>query len=88
VASVKKFLYSLIDAYAETGGKKHTTEDLRQHALSYGWPIEIVNSMTISASGEVKFSNPIYKNAAETLEYGTIDIDKSPAIRTYMMGIK
>ena len=88
MASVKKFLYSLIDAYAETSGNKHTTEDLRQHALSYGWPIEIVNSMTISASGEVDFSNPIYKNAAETLEYGTIDIDKSPAIRTYMMGIK
>jgi hypothetical protein len=88
VASVKKFLYSLIEEYAETSGKKHTTEDLRQHALSYGWPIEVVNSMTVSANGEVKFSNPIYKDAAETLEYGTQDIPLSPAIRTYMQGVK
>ena len=88
MASVKKFLYSLIEEYAETSGKKHITEDLRQHALSYGWPIEVVNSMTVSANGEVKFSNPIYKDAAETLEYGTQDIPLSPAIRTYMQGVK
>lgn len=88
MASVKKFFYSLIDAYAETSGKKHTTEDLRHHALSYGWPTEIVNNMVVNSNGTVTFTNPIYKNAAETLDYGTQDTPPSPAIRTYMMGIK
>ena len=88
MASVKKFFYSLIDAYAETSGKKHTTEDLRHHALSYGWPTEIVNSMVLNPNGTVTFTNPIYKKVADDLEYGTIDTDKSPAIRTYMLGIK
>ena len=88
MASVKKFFYSLIDAYAETSGKKYITEDLRHHAISYGWPTEIVNNMVVNSNGTVTFTNPIYKKAADDLEYGTIDTDKSPAIRTYMMGIK
>lgn len=88
MASVKKFLCSLVYAYAKTSGKKHTTEDLRHHALSYGWPTEIVNSMVLNPNGTVTFTNPIYKKVADDLEYGTIDIDKSPAIRTYMLGIK
>jgi hypothetical protein len=43
--------------------------------------------MTIDPTGAVKFSNPMYKEVAETLEYGTQDTPLSPAIRTYMMGV-
>lgn len=87
MASVKKFLYSILEQAAKPHAKKYQTEDLRTHATSYGWPIEVVNSMTIDHTGTVKFSHPKYKEAAETLEYGTQDVPLSPAIRTYMMGV-
>lgn len=87
MASIQKFLYSVLDQAAKPHAKKYDTEDLRTHATSYGWPIEVVNSMTIDPTGAVKFSNPMYKEVAETLEYGTQDTPLSPAIRTYMMGV-
>jgi hypothetical protein len=87
VTSVKKFLYSVLEQVAEPYSKKYDTEDLRAHATSYGWPLEIVNSMTIDHTGTIKFSNPQYKEAAETLEYGTQDTPLSPAIRTYLQGV-
>jgi hypothetical protein len=87
VVSVKKFFDSLVKQAAEPHTKKYETQDLRTHALSYGWPQEIVSSMTIDPTGTVKFSHPKYKEAAETLEYGTQDVPLSPAIRTYMMGV-
>jgi len=87
VASVKNFLYSILEQVAEPYSKKYDTEDLRTHASSYGWPTEIVNSMTVDHTGTIKFSSPQYKEAAETLEYGTQDIPLSPAIRTYLQGV-
>jgi hypothetical protein len=87
VAKVKSFLYSLIEQVAEPHTKKYETEDLRAHASSYGWPQEIVSSMSIDPTGTVKFSHPKHKKAAEDLEYGTQDVPLSPAIRTYMMGV-
>ena len=87
MAKVKEFLYSIIDQVAEPHTKKYETEDLRAHALSYGWPKEIVSSMSIDPTGTVKFSHPKYKEAAETLEYGTQDVPPSPAIRTYILGV-
>ena len=87
MASVKKFLSSIVEQVAEPHTKKYETEDLRAHALSYGWPQEIVSSMTMDRTGAVKFSHPKHKKAAEDLEYGTQDVPLSPAIRTYMMGV-
>jgi hypothetical protein len=87
VASIKKFFYSLIEQAAEPHTKKYETQDLRTHALSYGWPQEIVSSMTIDHTGTVKFSHPKHKKAAMDLDYGTQDIHMSPAIRTYLMGV-
>ena len=87
MASVKKFFYSVLEQAAKPHTKKYETKDLRAHATSYGWPIEVVNSMSIDHTGTVKFSHPQYKKAAETLEYGTQDTPLSPAIRTYMLGV-
>lgn len=87
MASVKKFLYSVLEQVAEPYSKKYDTEDLRTHASSYGWPQEVVNGMTIDHTGTVTFSHPKHKETAETLEYGTQDTPLSPAIRTYMMGV-
>lgn len=87
MAKVKSFLYSLIEQVAEPHTKKYDTEDLRAHALSYGWPQEVVSSMSIDHKGVVTFSHPKHKEAAETLEYGTQDVAPSPAIRTYLLGV-
>jgi hypothetical protein len=87
VAKVKPFLYSILEQVAKPHTKKYETADLRAHALSYGWPKEIVSSMTIDHTGTVKFSHPKHKKAAMDLDYGTQDIHMSPAIRTYLMGV-
>lgn len=87
VVSVKKFLYSVIEQVAEPHTKKYDTEDLRAHALSYGWPQDVVSGMTMDHKGVVKFSHPKHKEAADTLEYGTQDVPPSPAIRTYLLGV-
>ena len=88
MASIQKFLYSVLDQVAKPHAKKYDTEDLRTHAASYGWPQELINSMSIDYTGTVKFSHPKYKKAAMDLDYGTQDTPLSPAIRTYMQGIK
>jgi hypothetical protein len=87
VASVKKYFYSLIEQAAEPHTKKYETQDLRTHALSYGWPQDLVSSMTMYPDGTVKFSNPKKKEAAMTLNYGTQDQPPSPAITTYILGV-
>jgi hypothetical protein len=87
VAKVKQFLYSIVDQVAEPHTKKYETEELRTHALSYGWPQEVVRSMTLLPDGTVKFSHPKYKKAAMDLNYGTQDIPLSPAITNYLLGV-
>jgi hypothetical protein len=87
VAKVKSFLYSLIEQVAEPHTKKYETKDLRTHALSYGWPQDVVSGMIMDHNGVVKYSHPKHKEAADILEYGTQDVPPSPAIRTYLMGV-
>ena len=87
MAKVKPFLYSILMQVAKPQDKKYTTQDLRTHASSYGWPQEIVNSMSIDYNGTVKFSHPKYKKAAMDLDYGTQDVPLSPAIRTFLWGV-
>ena len=87
MVSIKKFLYSVIEDVAEPHTKKYETADLRTHALSYGWPQEVVSSMTFHPDGTVKFSHPKHKEAAMTLNYGTQDVPPSPAITTYLLGV-
>jgi hypothetical protein len=87
VAKVKDFLYSIIEQVAEPHTKEYETEELRTHALSYGWPQEVVRSMTMHPNGTVKFSHPKHKEAAMTLNYGTQDVPPSPAISTYLLGV-
>jgi hypothetical protein len=87
VAKVKEFLYSIIEQVAEPHTKKYETEELRTHALSYGWPQEVVSSMTMYPDSTVKFSHPKYKKAAMDLNYGTQDIPLSPAITNYLLGV-
>jgi hypothetical protein len=87
VASVKKYFYSLIEQAKEPHTKKYETKDLRTHALSYGWPQDLVSSMTFHPNGAVKFSHPKHKEAAMTLNYGTQDQPPSPAITTYILGV-
>jgi hypothetical protein len=84
---MKQYLYAILEKAAKPQDKKYTTEDLRAHANSYGWPQEIVNSMSIDYTGTVKFSNPKYKKAAMDLDYGTQDVPLSPAIRTFLLGV-
>lgn len=87
MVSIKKFLYSVIEDVAEPHTKKYETADLRTHALSYGWPQEVVSSMSFHPDGTVKFSHPKHKEAAMTLNYGTQDVPPSPAITTYLLGV-
>jgi hypothetical protein len=87
VPKVKSFLYSVLEQVAKPHTKKYETADLRTHALSYGWPQEVVSSMTFHPNGTVKFSHPKHKEAAMTLNYGTQDQPPSPAITTYILGV-
>ena len=84
---VKSFLYSVLEQVAKPHTKKYETADLRTHALSYGWPQDLVSSMTMYPDGTIKFSNPKHKESAMTLNYGTQDEPPSPAITTYLMGV-
>ena len=87
MAKVKSFLYSILEQVAEPHTKKYETEDLRAHALSYGWPQEVVSSMSIDHTGTVKFSHPKHKETAMSWNYGTQDRPPSPAITTYLLAV-
>ena len=87
MAKVKSFLYSVLEQVAKPHTKKYETADLRTHALSYGWPQEVVSSMTMHADGSVTFSHPKHKETAMSWNYGTQDRPPSPAITTYLLGV-
>ena len=87
MAKVKSFLYSVLDQAIKPYTKKYETEDFRAHALSYGWPQEVVSSMSIDHTATVTFSHPKHKKIAMDLNYGTQDEPPSPAITTYIMGV-
>ena len=89
MASVKKTLNALIIA-AEKRAVEEYTSKLRSHATSYGWPEEITNNIKISHDGErnaISYPQQL-EDAVLTLEYGTQKIPPSPALRTFVLGIK
>ena len=89
VASIKNTLNSLI-VKAEQRAVAEYTAKLRSHATSYGWPSEITDNLKISHDGErhaISYPQGI-EDAVLTLEYGTQKVPPSPALRTFVLGIK
>jgi len=64
------------------------TAKLRKHVADYGWPSDIVSSLSMIHDGKGhKISYPEHlENQILTLEYGTQDTQPNPALRTFMMG--
>lgn len=89
MASFRKLLNSIITAEEQRVVAEYT-QKLRTHAGSYGWPSEVTDNLTISHDGvnhTVSYPQSL-QEIVLTLEYGTQKVPPSPAIRTFMLGVK
>lgn len=63
------------------------TEQLREKAVSQGWPSEVAAGISINFADE-RFSvdiDPKVKKTADTLEYGNEKLEPNPVIRTFTL---
>ena len=88
VASAKSVLNRIVRK-AEEQATEAYTEKLRSHALTYGWPQNLVSQMRMDyANGyhSIKYPQTIEEQIL-TLEYGTQNVPPMPAMRTFMLGM-
>jgi len=86
---VSKYFNSLINK-AEEHITEAYSQRLKDHALDYDWPVDLVKNLKIvHNNGEHQISYPQdLEDEILTLEYGTQSVPPSPALRTFSLGIE
>jgi len=66
------------------------TQRLKDHAIDYGWPLDVVGNLKmVHNEGGHQIAYPKHlEDQILTLEYGTPSIPPSPVLRTFSIGIE
>jgi hypothetical protein len=86
---ISKYFNALIHK-AEEHITEAYSQRLKDHALDYDWPVDIVKGLKIvHNNGDHQIAYPQeLEEKILTLEYGTPSIPPSPVLRTFSLGIE